>query len=110
MVPAAVRSPEVARLFHPPALGVVAVTHELTGRALKLNEDARQMLLRNAPYHELALLQLPLPLGANCRYVQRAGRPAPFREFKLKLPARSFVLVHAAVVAIEQLLEHVSGL
>src|SRR4051794_10960214 len=68
------------------------------------------MLLRNAAYHELALLKLPLPLCADSRYVQCAGRPAPFRELKLKLPTRSFVLVHAAVIAVEQLLEHVSGL
>ena len=43
-MPAAVRSPEVARLFHPPAFAVVSVTHEWTGRALKLNEAARLTL------------------------------------------------------------------
>src|SRR3954462_7378156 len=44
-VPAAARSPEVARLFHPPAFAVVSDTHESSGRALKLNEDARQILI-----------------------------------------------------------------
>src|SRR3954451_12902640 len=43
-VPAAVRSSDVARFIHPPAFGVITVTAEWTGRALKLNEDARLTL------------------------------------------------------------------
>src|SRR4051794_28991466 len=69
------------------------------------------MLLRNTPHHQFALLKLTLALGANCRYVQGAGGPTPLPERERELPARTVALGHhAAVVAIENIFEHVTEL
>ena len=99
-------------VFCPPAFGVIHGHRRMDRGARRNIEDTarRRSLLGNAPDHQFALLQSPLPLGANCRHSQRAGRPASFNQVELKLPARAFAFVHAAVVAIDHVFEHIAEL
>ena len=115
------RSPEVARLFHPPAFGVLSVTHRLDRARVKLNEAARLTLAMTECASASALSRFAAAsefafssrvLGAGCRHSQRARRPAPLAWLECILPARSFALVHhaAAVVAIEHVFKHIAEL